>query len=78
MKEAGNESQRFPQTGGLQMALLTVVDLEKESKVSRHTWRAWIREGRLPVLRLGRRVRVDEADFRRFIAESRTPAREAK
>lgn len=58
------------------MALLTVLELEKESKISRYTWRTWIREGRIPVLRLGRRVRVDEADFRRFIAENRTPARE--
>ncbi len=58
------------------MALLTVLDLEKESQVSRHTWRSWIREGRIAVLRLGRRVRVDEADFRKFMAENRTPARE--
>jgi len=58
------------------MAMLTVVDLERESQISKHTWRAWIREGRLPVLRLGRRVRVAEADFRRFLAENRTPARE--
>jgi excisionase family DNA binding protein len=59
------------------MALLTVLDLEKQSKVSRHTWRTWIREGRIAVLRLGRRVRVDEADYRRFMAQNRTPAREA-
>lgn len=58
--------------------LLTVVDLEKESQVSRHTWRAWIREGRFPVLRLGRRVRVAEEDYRRFIAANRTPARESR
>ena len=58
------------------MAMLTVVDLERESKVSRHTWRAWIREGRIPVLRLGRRVRVSEEDFRKFIAQNRTEARE--
>lgn len=57
------------------MPMLTVMDLERESKVSRHTWRAWIREGKIPVLRLGRRVRVSEEDFRTFIAESRTPAR---
>lgn len=58
------------------MAMLTVEDLERESKVSRHTWRAWIRQGRIPVLRLGRRVRVAEDDFRKFIAQNRTPARE--
>lgn len=58
------------------MALLTVVDMEQDSQVSRHTWRAWIREGRIPVTRLGRRVRVAEEDYRAFLAENRIPARE--
>lgn len=56
--------------------LMTVEDLERESQVSRYTWRAWIRQGRIPVLHLGRRVRVDEADYRRFVAANRTAARE--
>jgi excisionase family DNA binding protein len=56
------------------MALMTVVDMERESKVSRHTWRAWIRQGRIPVTRLGRRVRVAEEDYRAFLTENRTPA----
>jgi excisionase family DNA binding protein len=60
------------------MAMLTVEDLERESKVSKYTWRAWIREGKVPVVRIGRRVRVKEEDYRQFIAESRTPAREAR
>jgi excisionase family DNA binding protein len=58
------------------MALLTVKELEADSKISRHTWRAWIRQGRLPVIRAGRRVRVAEEDYRRFLAERRVPARE--
>jgi len=58
------------------MALMSVVDLERESGISQHTWRAWIRERRIAALRLGRRVRVAEADFRKFLAENRTPARE--
>jgi len=57
------------------MALLTVIELERDSKISRHTWRAWIRQGRLPVIRAGRRVRVDEADYRRFLDANRIPAR---
>ncbi len=56
------------------MELLTVRDIEKETKVSRHTWRTWIRENRLPVLRLGRTVRVARADLDKFLAA----AREAK
>lgn len=52
--------------------LMTVEDLEKDSKISKFTWRSWIREGRLPVHRLGRRVRVEEEDYRRFLRENRT------
>jgi excisionase family DNA binding protein len=58
------------------MEAMTVLDLERESKVSRFTWRTWLKQGRLPVLRLGRRVRVDRADFERFMAANRVPARE--
>ena len=48
--------------------LLTVEDLETDSKISRHTWRAWIRMGRVPVVRLGRCVRVEEVSYRTFLA----------
>jgi excisionase family DNA binding protein len=58
------------------MALLTVDEMEKDSKVSRYTWRSWIRQGRLPVLRLGRRVRVTEEDYRAFLAANLKPARD--
>jgi len=50
------------------MPLLTVVDMEQDSKVSRYTWRTWIKQGRLPAVRLGRRVRVADEDYRRFLA----------
>ncbi len=56
--------------------MFSVVDLERETKISQHTWRGWIREGRIPAKRIGRRVRVEEADFKKFIAEYSTPARE--
>lgn len=56
--------------------LMTVEDLEKESKVSQFTWRTWIREKRIASIRLGRRVRVDREDFLRFMAANRVPARD--
>jgi excisionase family DNA binding protein len=56
------------------MALLTVVDLEKDSNISRHTWRRWLKERRLPSILLGRRRRVDEADYRRFVKRGRIGA----
>ena len=46
------------------MALMDVEQLEADSGISRHTWRTWIREGKIPVVRLGRRVRVREEDYR--------------
>ena len=49
--------------------LLTVEDLESDSKISRHTWRTWIRLGRIPVVRIGRCVRVDEQAYRTFLAD---------
>lgn len=50
--------------------LMTVLDLEKDSQISRYTWRAWIRLGKVSVVRLGRCVRVEESAYRRFLAES--------
>lgn len=49
--------------------LMTIVDLEKDSQISRHTWRVWIRLGKVPVVRLGRCVRVDESAYRKFLAQ---------
>ena len=53
------------------MALMTVIDLERDSQISRYTWRSWIRARKLPVVRLGRRVRIAEEDYRRFLTEHR-------
>jgi excisionase family DNA binding protein len=59
------------------MAMLNVVQLEQATggSVSRHTWRAWIRQGKIAVVRLGRRVMVRDEDLQRFIEENRIPAR---
>ena len=58
------------------MNLMTVEDLERETQVSRHTWRLWIRQGKVPVVRLGRRVRVREEDFKAFVEKNRVPSLE--
>ena len=54
------------------MGLLTVEDLERDSRISRHTWRRWIKECRIPSVLLGRRRRVDEADYKRFVRAGKT------
>ncbi len=56
--------------------LMTVVDMERDSKISRHTWRLWIRQGRLATVRIGRTLRVEEREYRDFVARNRVPARQ--
>lgn len=58
------------------MRLLSVEELEQRSGASRYTWRTWIAQKKIPVVRLGRLVKVKEEDFERFIADNRTEARE--
>lgn len=53
------------------MALLTVKELERDSKISEHTWRKWIASGKVPSVLLGRRRRVTEEDYRRFVKRGR-------
>jgi hypothetical protein len=56
------------------MALLTVNQLQADSGVSRYTWRLWLRQRRLPCVRLGSRVLVDEVDYHAYIAANRVEA----
>lgn len=56
------------------MPLWTLVELEKDSKVSRYTWRSWIRAGKLPAIHAGRTIRVDETDYRKFIEANKKVA----
>lgn len=51
--------------------LLSVVLAADICGVSPHTLRAWLRQRRLPHVRLGRRVLLDPSDLRRFIGENR-------
>lgn len=57
------------------MPLLPLEDLEADSKISRHTWREWIRAGKIATIRGGRSVCVSEADYRSFVERCRVPAR---
>jgi excisionase family DNA binding protein len=53
------------------MPLFSVVQLEQDSGISRYTWRWWIRQGRVEAIRLGRRIRVSEESYRKFLEENR-------
>jgi excisionase family DNA binding protein len=55
--------------------LFSVRDLEERTGISRYTWRAWLREGRLPYVKLGRRVAVQERDLEVFLEANRVAPR---
>lgn len=55
--------------------LLSLEALEERSNVSRYTWRLWLRQGKLPAVRLGRRLLVDQVDYEAFIRQNRKSGR---
>jgi excisionase family DNA binding protein len=61
---------------------LTVADVARILKLNQQTVRNWIDQGTLPALRVGRRVRVHQADFDTFVDRGRTappaPARRSQ
>jgi excisionase family DNA binding protein len=54
---------------------LTVAQVAERLKLNQQTVRNWIDAGTLPAYRVGRRVRVSQADFDRFVAASYTGSR---
>jgi excisionase family DNA binding protein len=51
---------------------MTVADVAATLKLNQQTVRNWIDQGRLPALRVGRRVRIKRSDFERILDESYT------
>jgi hypothetical protein len=56
--------------------LMRFVDMEADSRISKHTWRLWVKQRRIESIRLGRRVLVEEGVYRAFLAKNRVEARE--
>ena len=52
--------------------LFSINEVAAELDVSPKTVRRWIAAGELPVHRLGRQLRISEADLLAFIARSRS------
>ncbi len=48
-------------------SLWTLRDLAQDSSIKVSTWRRWILERRVPVVRIGRSVRVKDEDYRKLI-----------
>jgi excisionase family DNA binding protein len=48
-------------------AYLTVAEVAQTLRLNQQTVRNWIDQGRLPALRIGRRVRIKRSDFARIV-----------
>ncbi len=48
-------------------AYLTVAEVAQTLRLNQQTVRNWIDQGRLPALRIGRRVRIKRSDFERIV-----------
>lgn len=49
---------------------LTVAEVAQTLRLNQQTVRNWIDQGRLPALRIGRRVRIKRSDFERIVDAS--------
>jgi len=58
--------------------LLDVLAATRELGVGQSTLRRWIREGRLPTVRLGRRVLLRPEAVERFVRAAERPAKRGK
>jgi len=55
--------------------LLTLREAAERTGFRESTWRAWILRRKVPYHKVGRSVRVAEADLERLIEQARIPAR---
>ena len=72
----GTGTERETMAVGEHRKLINVKEAAGLLGVSPFTVRAWLREGRLAHIRLGRRVVLDPADLARFVDAGRVPARD--
>ena len=60
------------------MALLTVEEAAKYLKVKPNVLRRWLREGRIPGIKLGVNWRIDEQDLQKHLEQLKKIPREIK
>ena len=58
--------------------LLTLRECSERTGHRESTWRAWVLHRRVPFYKVGRSVRIAEADLERMIEQARIPAREVR
>ncbi len=61
-----------PSTGD---ELMTVAEIAAVLRLNQQTIRNWIDQGRLPAVRIGRRVRIKRSDFEQLLTSAARPAR---
>lgn len=54
--------------------LLSFSDLENLTGIKVATWRSWASGRRIPVVRLGRRIKLRESDLQKLIESNLVPA----
>ncbi len=62
------------QGSNLEETFLTVAEVAELLKLNQQTVRNWIAQGKLPALRVGRRVRIRRSDLERVLDESEIAA----
>jgi excisionase family DNA binding protein len=58
--------------------LLTLRECSERSGLRESTWRAWILHRKVPFYKVGRSVRIAEADLDRLIERAKVPAESAQ
>jgi excisionase family DNA binding protein len=56
--------------------LLTLRECSERTGHRESTWRSWVLHRRVPFYKVGRSVRISEADLDKIIDQARIPARE--
>jgi excisionase family DNA binding protein len=56
----------------LEESFLTVAEVAQVLKLNQQTVRNWIDQGKLPAIRVGRRVRIKRSDFERVLEQGAT------
>jgi excisionase family DNA binding protein len=56
----------------LEESFLTVAEVAEVLKLNQQTVRNWIDQGKLPAIRVGRRVRIKRSDFERVLEQGAT------
>lgn len=54
--------------------LISFAEAEEITGIKQTTWRAWAARRRVPVVRLGRRVKLRESDLQKLIESNLIPA----